>query len=288
MARPLRIEYPGAIYHLTARGNARKPIYLYDSDKYLFLTILGGIVDRYHWLCHGYCLMDNHYHLLIETINANLSMGMRQLGGIYTQKFNRKHDRVGHLFQGRYKAIVVERESYLLELCRYIVLNPVRAKTVNHPGKYRWSSYNATIGTISKPALLHIDWVLSQFSESRDEAQQQFKRFVLADHMKESPWDKLKGQCLLGGQKFMKQLSPYIDEKKIEAEIPRRQRFVARPSPASLFPSDQSKSERNHAIARAHLHYGYSQQEIASQCGLHYSTVSRIVQKESKKSNSKT
>ena len=140
MVRPLRIEYPGAVYHLTSRGNARDPIFLDDADRYLFLDLLGDLVDRYNWLCHGYCLMDNHYHLLVETIDANLSTGMRQLNGIYTQKFNRQHDRVGHLFQGRYKAIVVEKESYLLELCRYIVLNPVRAKIVNNPGKYRWSS----------------------------------------------------------------------------------------------------------------------------------------------------
>jgi putative transposase len=130
MARPLRLEFAGAIYHLTSRGNARQKVFFSDADRELFLSTLAGVVSRYGWFCHAYCLMANHYHLLIETPKANLSIGMRQLNGIYTQSFNRRHNRVGHLFQGRFKAIVVERESHLLELCRYIVLNPRRVKAV--------------------------------------------------------------------------------------------------------------------------------------------------------------
>jgi len=127
MARPLRLEFPGALYHVTARGNARQAIVLDDRDRALFLVCLGEVVLRFGWICHAYCLMDNHYHLLIETPEGNVSRGMRQLNGVFTQRMNRCHNRVGHLFQGRFKAIVVERESYLLELCRYIVLNPIRA-----------------------------------------------------------------------------------------------------------------------------------------------------------------
>ena len=133
MARPLRIEYPGAVYHITSRGNARADIFLMDDDRQVFLDILGNTVEKYNWLCHAFCLLDNHYHLLIETPDPNLSLGMRQLNGVYTQTFNRTHDRVGHVFQGRYKAILVEKESHLLELCRYVVLNPVRAKMVSKP-----------------------------------------------------------------------------------------------------------------------------------------------------------
>ncbi len=140
MARPLRIEYPGAIYHITARGNARQAIYEDDTDKSAFLGTLQTVAERANWLCHAYCLMENHYHLLIETQDANLSEGMRALNGRYTQAFNRRHGRVGHLLQGRFKAILVERESYLLELCRYVVLNPVRAKMVRSTAHYRWSS----------------------------------------------------------------------------------------------------------------------------------------------------
>ena len=127
MTRPLRLEFPGALYHVTARGNARQGIYLDDQDRHLFLSVLSEVVGRFAWICHAYCLMDNHYHLLIETPQANLSLGMRQLNGVYTQRLNRRHARAGHVFQGRFKAILVERDAYLLKLARYIVLNPLRA-----------------------------------------------------------------------------------------------------------------------------------------------------------------
>ena len=130
MVRPLRIEFPGAVYHITARGNARAKIFKDDADRDAFLSVLEQVLTQFDWLLHAYCLMDNHYHLMIETTEANLSAGMRQLNGVYTQRFNRRHRRVGHVFQGRFKAIVVDRDSYLLELCRYVVLNPVRARMV--------------------------------------------------------------------------------------------------------------------------------------------------------------
>ena len=130
MARPLRLSYSGALYHVTACGNARQAIYLDDQDQQTFLSVLEEVVIRYHWLCHAYCLLDNHYHLLIETPQGNLSVGMLQLNGVYTQRCNRRHAWVGHVFQGRFKAVLVERESYLLELCRYVVLTPVRAGLV--------------------------------------------------------------------------------------------------------------------------------------------------------------
>ena len=127
MARPLRIQYDGALYHVASRGNERRIIFKDDSDRTAFLDILLKVNKRYNWLCHSYCLMDNHYHAIIETLDGNLSEGMRQLNGIYTQAFNRRHKRVGHVFQGRYKSILIQKESHLLEVCRYVVLNPVRA-----------------------------------------------------------------------------------------------------------------------------------------------------------------
>ena len=136
MARPLRLEFPGAVYHVTSRGNARAAIFLDDEDRPIFLGVLGAVVARFGWLCHAYCLMDNHYHLLLETPDPNLSRGMRQLNGVYTQRFNRRHGRVGHVLQGRFKAILVDRDGYLLELARYLVLNPVRAGRVKDPGRY--------------------------------------------------------------------------------------------------------------------------------------------------------
>ena len=150
MARPLRIQYDGALYHITSRGNARKAIYRDDEDRRIFLDILFNVNKRYNWICHAYCLMNNHYHLIIETPDGNLSKGARQLNGVYTQTYNKRHHRVGHIFQGRYKAILVEKESHLLEVCRYVVLNPVRAKAVARPEEWRWSSYRGTSG-MEKP-----------------------------------------------------------------------------------------------------------------------------------------
>ena len=132
MARPLRLEFAGALYHVTSRGNERKPIFLDETDFDGFSQILSEVCERYNWVIHSYCLMNNHYHLLVETPDANLSKGMRQLNGVYTQWFNRKQRRVGHLFQGRYKAILVEKDAYLLELSRYIILNPIRAHMVDN------------------------------------------------------------------------------------------------------------------------------------------------------------
>lgn len=137
MARPLRIEYPNAVYHITSRGNARGKIYKDDRDRRTFLDVLGSVIKRYNYLCHAYCLMDNHYHLLIETPEPNLSRGMRQLNGVNTQTYNMRHKETGHIFQGRYKAILVEKEEYLLELCKYVVLNPVRAGIIKSPEQWQ-------------------------------------------------------------------------------------------------------------------------------------------------------
>ena len=145
MSRALRIEYAGALYHVTSRGDRREDIYEDDVDRQAFMELLEDVCNSYNWDCHAYCLMSNHYHLLLETPDANLSKGMRQLNGVYSQKYNVRHKKVGHVFQGRYTAILVEKESYLLELSRYIVLNPVRAKIVSKPNDWRWSNYNFVI-----------------------------------------------------------------------------------------------------------------------------------------------
>ncbi|HAU1322460.1 TPA: addiction module toxin RelE, partial [Legionella pneumophila] len=151
MVRPLRIEFAGGLYHITSRGNRKEAIYLSDEDRENFLSVLGDTCLKYQWLCHSYCLMTNHYHLLIETPLGNLSKGMRYLNGVYTQKFNKSHKRIGHVLQGRYKSILVEKDSYLLELSRYIVLNPVRVGMVEKADEWSWSSYLATSGRVPIP-----------------------------------------------------------------------------------------------------------------------------------------
>ena len=155
MARPLRLEFPGALYHLTSRGDGQEAIYRDDEDRGTCLEVLANTVRRFHWRAHAYCLMGNHYHLLVETEDPNLAQGMRHFNGVYTQRFNRRHGRSGHVFQGRYHAVLVQKDSYLLELARYIVLNPVRANMVRSPRDWPWSSYRATAGLIAAP-----DWLV--------------------------------------------------------------------------------------------------------------------------------
>lgn len=276
MSRPLRIEYPGALYHVTARGNARSHIYRDDTDREDFLTTLAGVVKRFGWVCHAYCLMGNHFHLLIETPKPNLSQGMRQLNGVYTQHFNRRHRRAGHLFQGRFKAILAERDSYLLELARYIVLNPVRAKLVKSAAHYPWSSYRATLGTAPVPQGLTVDGILEHFGKTRPTARKRYAEFVQAGQGLASPWDQLQGQVLLGGPAFIRQMTPRL-QQQASRENAKRQRLLHRPPLKTLLANPSSKAARNKALAQAHLDYGYTQAEIARTLGLHYATVSRLI-----------
>jgi len=278
MSRPLRIEFEGALYHITARGNRQESIFYSDNDRDMFLRILGKVIVRYNWVCHAYCLMDNHYHLLIETTDGNLSAGMRQLNGVYTQTLNRTYGKVGHVFQGRFKSILVEKESYLLELCRYIVLNPVRVGSCTKPEDWAWSSYGVTALGKSVPDWLTVDWVLSQFSKRRAEAQKNYHDFVLDGlDVEGSPLKKVVGQLILGGKSFIESLHLQILDKSEIKEFSRQQRLVGRPSLENLFVEKQDKTLRNQTVKVAHLDYGYSLKEIADHVGRHYSTISRIV-----------
>ena len=277
MARPLRIEFPGALYHVTSRGNARQKVFRDDEDRETFLATLAAVVERFGWHCHAYCLMDNHFHLLLETPEPNLSRGMRQLNGVYTQRFNRRHRKVGHLFQGRFKAIVVDKDAYLLELARYIVLNPVRARRVKAPERYPWSSYRAMLGLAPVPAALMTDWVLEQFAATRAVARRRYRDFVCAGIGGASPWAQLQGQVLLGGKAFVEKMAPQLKASAAVKEIPKQQRLVHRPSLDVLLAGSQSKAARNKAMVRAYLKHGYTLAEIGRVADLHYATVSRII-----------
>jgi REP element-mobilizing transposase RayT len=277
MTRPLRIEYPDAVYHVTSRGNARHNIFLSDQDRDDFLSILALVVKRYDWLCHAYCLMDNHYHLLIETPDSNLSQGMRQINGIYTQKYNWRHKKTGHLFQGRYKAILVDKDNYLLELCRYVVLNPVRAHMVSKPEDWQWSSYKATAWTKTNPEYLTIDWILSLFSSNKSEAQKLYRRFIREGMDMESPWSELQGQILLGEDRFIERCKDILSGKEKHKEIPRSQRYLNRPELSKIFWKTDNKEERNNRIHTAHIKHGYKLKEIADHLRLHYTTVSKVI-----------
>lgn len=276
MARQLRIQFPGALYHITARGNDKQDIFLREDDYDDFLLILGKACKRYNLILHSYCLMSNHYHLLIETPVGNISQGMRQINSSYTQHFNKKYQRVGHLLQGRFKSILVEKESYLLELSRYISLNPVRARMVEDPKDWPWSSYPQLIGFNKKIPCLFTDWILGQFGTDRESALKTYQDFILSGIDKESPLKNVKGQIFLGSNEFLTKMEKFINLKEQLAEIPKKQLYSSRPTLVEIFTSNQVRDKK---IYQANQEYGYTLKEIASHLHLHYTTISKIISK---------
>jgi putative transposase len=279
MSRPLRIEFAGALYHVTSRGNRRKSIFRNEQDRASFLDILHKVNRRCRWICHAYCLMNNHYHLIIETREGNLSQGMRQLNGVYTMSFNRRHRTVGHVFQGRFKAILIEKESYLLEVCRYVVLNPVRAGLAKKPEDWGWSSYRGTAGVNKPHPSLTIDGILGQMGQRGREAQRNYRRFVRERMKNGAIWGEVKGQSILGEDEFVERFLDHVRGYEEIREIPRGQRFLGRPRLEKLWEGGVAgdRGKRNEQIFTAVDGWGYSQKEVADYLGLHYSTVSRLV-----------
>jgi Transposase and inactivated derivatives len=215
LTRPLRFEFPGAIWHITSRGNERRDIYRDDDDRRRFLSLLAHVVRHRLWRLHAWVLMSNHFHLLIETPEVGLSRGVKWLNQIYAQYFNERYERVGHLFQGRFKGILVEREGHLLELLRYIVLNPVRAGIVKFTGEYAWSNYRATAGLARIPNWLEVDWTLEQFGRNRAEACEAYRRFVSdARGASYNPWEKTVGQIYLGSEEFCDRMQSLVHGKE--------------------------------------------------------------------------
>jgi hypothetical protein len=219
--------------------------------------------------------MTNHYHLVVETPDANLSKGMRQLNGVYTQAFNRAHRRVGHVFQGRFKAIMVEADSYLMELARYVVLNPLRARMVRQLEHWHWSSYLATCGKQAAPEWLQTDFILSQFSAQRTRAMAKYVEFVHEGKGLPSVWGELRGQVFLGSDRFVEKMQALVEKKSNLIEVPRAQRR-AMVRPLADF---ARKHERDEAIALAFLSGHHTMSAIAEYFGVHYTTVSRLVKR---------
>jgi putative transposase len=274
MARPLRIEFPNALYHVTSRGDRREPIVEDDADRLTFFTVLAEVIERFNWLCHAYCLMTNHYHVVVQTPDGNLSPGMRQLNGMYTQATNRRHRRTGHLFQGRFKAILVDEDPYLLELTRYVVLNPVRAGMVKHPRHYPWSSYRAMVGQAPVPPWLATDGVLAQFGKRRANARRRYSEFVLAGIKQESIWGNLRQQIYLGDERFIARMQRKVKPQGDTLSIPRAHR---RPPAPALSTLAARHRDRDKAILTAYATGAYSYREIAEHFDLHLATIGRIV-----------
>jgi len=274
MARPLRIEYEGALYHLTSRGDRRETIFEDDQDRAKFLGILGDVIGQMQWKCYSYCLMDNHYHLIIETQKANLSRGMRQLNGIFTQASNRRHHRCGHLFQGRFKSIVVDADAYFLELCRYVVLNPVRAGMADDLSAWPWSSYLAVAGKARPPAWLATGDVLTYFSSQKKRAQRKYKAFVAEGIGKDRLWKDINRQIYLGDDEFVVKAQSRMKGMENDGNIPRAQRLhPARPMAEIAGQYDA----RNEAIMACYATGEYSYADIAEHFGICFTTVGRIV-----------
>jgi REP element-mobilizing transposase RayT len=273
MSRPLRLQYAGALYHVTARGNRREAIFENDADRRGFLDLLAEVCKRLGWCCPAYCLMGNHYHLLAQTPRGDLADGMRHLNGLYTQRFNRRHGRVGHLLQGRYHAVLVDRDNYLLEVARYVVLNPVRAGIARHPGEWPWSSYRATIGRGAVPAWLQPDILLAALDADPASARRQYVRFVAAGLGEPAPWRHVRHELYLGDERFVAQHAQHIGGA-VSPEIKCAHRAPLR-KPLETYAAERTNARD--AMACAYLDGHYRMREIAAHFAVHYSTVSRAV-----------
>ncbi|MGH8401308.1 MAG: transposase [Gammaproteobacteria bacterium] len=251
-----------------ARGNARQTIFRTISDRNEFLDGLKRVCYRFDWRVWAYCLMDNHYHLLVETVQPTLSRGMRQLNGIYTQTFNRRHSRTGHVFQGRYKSLLIDKDAYLLEVSRYIVLNPVKAKICRGAADYRWSNYRQTIGQTNASDWLVIDDLLKLFSRDRSRARRAYRKFVMEGAGIADPFAHAGGG-ILGDETFIAKVTRQL--KRPSREIPRKQRIWK-----SLASYEREAKDRDAAIRMAYESGDFTLAQIGNHFGLHYATVSRI------------
>ena len=287
MSRPVRIEFPGAHYHVTGKGlvvceggphaGIEKQIFVDAEDKLGFLSIIDTVVSRYGWLLHSYALMDSHYHLVVECPQANLSKGMRQLNGVYTQHFNRRHLQDGPLFQGRFKSVLFEPEHYLLPLCRDVLLSPMHAGKGRMPHTYRWSSLRATLGVIKSPPWLHTQRLLHPFRET-DNPAAHFREYIKSGIGLPSPLANRCAQVLLGSPRFLNEMQPILNGEKLAKRGPK---LVRRRSLQTLFRrvDDKTRAERNDLIRRAHIDHNYTLMEIGDHLGLHYTTVSKVINK---------
>ena len=277
MTRPLRIEFPGALYHVTARGDQLGAIYRDVADRCIWLEVLGFVCARFHLVVHAYCQMTNHYHLMVETAEGNLSQGMRQLNGIYSQRVNRRHKLVGHVFQGRYKAVLVQKEAHLLELSRYIVLNPLRAGLVTSHTDWHWSSHHFMLDPTGTPAWLDRGRLLGQFGSRPEDAVEGYRQFVAAGAGAgvESPLRQTQFQLVLGDQDFAARHRRR--QKRAElAEVGKTQRRIT----ARTLPEyEVAFPDRDEAMARAYHSTAFTMANIGAHFGVTYKTVSRAVKR---------
>ncbi|WAC08359.1 MAG: transposase [Thermodesulfobacteriota bacterium] len=284
MARPLRIQYPGAFYHITSRGNEQKTIFKNDRDREKFLSYLESATERYGAAIHVYCLMNNHYHLLMETPRGNLSEIMRHINGAYTTYFNFKRERSGHLLQGRYKAILIEADEYAKELSRYIHLNPVRVGAVKSPQEYPWSSYRNYCGEKKAPEWLKIDFILGIFGKGLSSAQKSYREFVEVMICQEgqSPLKEVVFSTILGSKGFVKAvIDNNLSEKKADREVPALRKLKEQVSIEEIEKAtevvfgQEEKTKKKVSIYLSHRFSGRKLKEIGEYFGLSESGVTQ-------------
>jgi REP element-mobilizing transposase RayT len=273
MSRPLRIRAAGGLYHVMSRGNAKATIFLDDVDRVRFLTTLATTVERCQLEVHAYCLMSNHYHLVVRTPEGDLSSGIQYVNGVYAQWWNRRHSRVGHVLQGRFKAQLIQRDGYFLEACRYVVLNPVRAGLADRAEEWNWSSYRSTAGLVPKPWWLTTTLVLG--ARSADGAQA-YRAFIAEGITEDLVTRAIRADVpVIGDVSFVAAHRDAI-ERAHPIEVLRRARVVGRPTLASLFADVPDRATRDTRIQEARDRFLYRVSEISRHVSLHYATVSRI------------
>jgi putative transposase len=284
MARPLRITFPGAFYHVTSRGNEGRNVFKSRRDREKFAEYFESASQRYEAVIHAYCLMDNHYHLLVETPLGNLPQIMHHINGAYTTYFNVKRKRSGHLFQGRYKAILVAIDEYAKELSRYIHLNPVRAKLVEIPEKYDWSSYKFYIGKQKPPEWLNRDFILSYFGTNVSDAQKGYQSFVnaLTNGQYESLLEEVVGSTLLGSAEFIASIKDtYLAGRKPDKNVPALKELAGSVSMGDIFDEVESVAGEDQSLARdiklylCRRHTGEKLKDIGKHFGIGESGVSK-------------
>ena len=281
MARPLRIEFPGAVYHVTSRGDRQESIFEDDADRWALLAVLALGLTRFDAQMLAYCLMGNHYHFVLHTRAANLSQLMRHINGVYTQSFNRRHAKVGHLFQGRFKAILIDRDAYLLEVCRYVELNPVRAGMVGAPQAWPWSSYQAHVGEAAAPSWLDTGglhgYLLGHPVQTAGDTRRAARRYaqLVAAGRDVRLWDSaLNKQIYLGDDDFVARMQSQVTHPGVTSkDVPKAQRSA----PRDLTHWLRVCQNRDEALCRAHVESGISMTALAGELGLSVARVSQLI-----------
>jgi len=286
VSRPLRIEYPGAFYHVTSRGNERRTLFQSNRDREKYLTYVESAHERYGAMIHAYCLMGNHYHLLLETPRGNLSKILHYINGAYTTYFNIKRSRSGHLFQGRFKGILVDKDEYCKDLSRYVHLNPVRAGMVKAPLEYPWSSYRYFVGRDKKPKWLTIEFVLGDFGGEGRRGFKEYREYVEGGQSEEldNPLKKVIASTFLGDKEFIERIKlEYLEKKEIDRrDLPALKKILIGPSLESIEKGVMKVVGRGDPLFKkmciylSYQHSGLNLGEIGEYFGMQRSAISQL------------